>query len=1076
MHRFATLVTGFVLLATVAFGQDIRYVNGGTGTDSGNCTVNPCATITYAITQANSGDIVQIANGVYTESFAIDKSLTLQGQSQAATIIQAHANEGTATSRVITIDGAFEIEIADVTIRHGVAAGATLDGIGGGLSSQGGLVTLLNVTFRHNTALVGGGMASLEGSAILTNVTFSQNRAIEQGSSGGIAGGMANSNNVVTLNNVIFSSNHADLQGGGIVNIANAATLQEVAFAQNTANGYGGAMYNWNVNASLSGVTIARNNAPWGAGMYNIDSNDITKITIINSFIENNSGVYGGGMYNNTVSTLELDSVTLSGNTSLNGGGMYNDNTSPDVMRVHFIGNSGGWGGGGMYNNSGSSPTLVDVSFSGNTTTRQGGGMYNQGDYTSLTNVVFDGNMSTVGGTTGSGGGMVNQGNFVTFTNVTFTENSARIGGGLHNSGSGPSLTGVVFDSNNANTAGGMYNSGAFPELVNVTFQGNAAIPGTVGSGGGFAGGMYNAGGSPILSGVIFTANIAEDGAGGMMNAGGVPTLSGVTFIGNKSTGTSLGDGGGAMRNNNSSVFITDVEFIDNESARNSGGLDHTGGSLNLTNVTFSGNISTAATSGYGGGIRMTGAEAVFTNVTFLENEALSGGGMHISESSLMYTNGILKGNTNGNNGTSRRGGGMWMSGGSASLINTAFLHNEAYSGGGLLVQGGGSVTLTNATFSGNSATFSGGALYSQGSIELHNTILWGNTAGSNGNEIFNTNLDTPIHLFYSLYSDEQGDMYGDFEIENSLTVDPLFADVANGDLRLQETSPAVNAGDPATDLSLFPGGPGSPVDLDGNPRVRDNRIDIGAYELQAGDYPAPENDNIADAIGIPVENATYEGSNVGATLEDGEPDPSCAASGWTTDFSVWWTFTAEENGRVTIHTNGSQTPDGDGLDTVLSLHSAADLLEIACDDDGGDGTQSFIYEAPIIKDEAYLIRVASYKESSFNQGMIQLEVEFHTVNDEPDPDVLVTTLSAPSPNPVRRTATLSLTVDREQNVTVEVFDMMGRRVQTLFAGEVVARQVVPLQLDTSTLSAGVYVIRAIGDRFVEVQKVTVVK
>jgi hypothetical protein len=58
--------------------------------------------------------------------------------------------------------------------------------------------------------------------------------------------------------------------------------------------------------------------------------------------------------------------------------------------------------------------------------------------------------------------------------------------------------------------------------------------------------------------------------------------------------------------------------------------------------------------------------------------------------------------------------------------------------------------------------------------------------------------------------------------------------DAANGDLHLQEGSPAINAADPDTDLSLFlSDGEGNPVDLDGNPRVQKERIDMGAYEFQ---------------------------------------------------------------------------------------------------------------------------------------------------------------------------------------------------------------------------------------------------
>lgn len=243
-------------------------------------------------------------------------------------------------------------------------------------------------------------------------------------------------------------------------------------------------------------------------------------------------------------------------------------------------------------------------------------------------------------------------------------------------------------------------------------------------------------------------------------------------------------------------------------------------------------------------------------------------------------------------------------------------------------------------------------------------------------------------------------------------------------------------------------------------------RIEI-EFNTGAG---GPENDNIADATFIPSANGVYMGSNVNATLEDGEPEVSCAFADWATSHSVWWTFTAEgDNNRVDINTFGSS------FDTVLSLHRADDLSEVACDDDT-DGLQSHIVDAVIVEGETYLIRVAGYNNTVPNQGDIRLTTEFHTVSGEPGSETRVTTLTAPSPNPVRGTAAFTLTVDREQSVIVEVFDVMGRRVQTLYEGSLSVGSEKALSLDTSNLSAGVYVIRASGENFFLTQRVTVVQ
>lgn len=73
----------FVLQPNVGGGPVTRYVAPSpTGSDTGNCSIagSPCATIAYAVSQSDAGDILDIAAGVYVEpGLVIDKELSIQG-------------------------------------------------------------------------------------------------------------------------------------------------------------------------------------------------------------------------------------------------------------------------------------------------------------------------------------------------------------------------------------------------------------------------------------------------------------------------------------------------------------------------------------------------------------------------------------------------------------------------------------------------------------------------------------------------------------------------------------------------------------------------------------------------------------------------------------------------------------------------------------------------------------------------------------------------------------------------------------------------------------------------------------
>ena len=79
-------------------------------------------------------------------------------------------------------------------------------------------------------------------------------------------------------------------------------------------------------------------------------------------------------------------------------------------------------------------------------------------------------------------------------------------------------------------------------------------------------------------------------------------------------------------------------------------------------------------------------------------------------------------------------------------------------------------------------------------------------------------------------------------------------------------------------------------------------------------------------------------------------------------------------------------------------------------------------------------------------------------------------------PNPFNPEASLSFGVKQSQAVRVELYNMLGQRVQVLYAGRPSAGSTHTLRIDGSALNSGVYVLRVQGERFVDSQIITLVK
>jgi hypothetical protein len=341
--------------------------------------------------------------------------------------------------------------------------------------------------------------------------------------------------------------------------------------------------------------------------------------------------------------------------------------------------------------------------------------------------------------------------------------------------------------------------------------------------------------------------------------------INGLTISGGHITG----DNGGGILNDNSTLTIAHCTVNGNaivsaSSENNFGGGIHNSGTMTLdqvivnnNNAIFCGCDPTHVPSG--GGISNTGTMTIIAGTVQSNMGFWSAGGIYntgmltITGSTIVnnqtgnpghfgaYGGGIVNGGTmtiqdstiSGNTalgGDLQGGEGGGISGNNNTITNSTITGNSAHHGGG--IAGGGNIAHT--TFGNNSATLAGGTLYLTSSLELGNTIL---KAGTSGVNIFNNGGSLITHG-YNICSDNGGGFLngpGD-----QINTDPMLGPLQdNGGPTFTHAllpgSPAIDAGDP----NFIP----PPYYDQRGPvfwRLRNNRIDVGSFEVQSGTTPSP--------------------------------------------------------------------------------------------------------------------------------------------------------------------------------------------------------------------------------------------
>ncbi|GAB4546835.1 MAG: hypothetical protein Fur002_22250 [Anaerolineales bacterium] len=260
-------------------------------------------TLRQAIADACTGETINFSNALsgqtirLASTLTLDKDVTIDGSALASPVIISGDSDGDGNGdvRPFIVNSGIAATLDSLIVTKGLAPS------GGGLSSDGGYVTIKNSIFSYNNGDVGindgGGVRVWGGTLTIDNSVFEYNYARSGG--GVLFGG----GGTLTVTNSAFSNNTVYSGGGGLKHWANGSqmTLTNSTFTGNQSAGTGG------------GFLI-------GAGATGIIANS--------TFYNNTSSSNGGGIaitgdWTGTAA-LTIKNVTLSANSAPSGGGIYN--------------------------------------------------------------------------------------------------------------------------------------------------------------------------------------------------------------------------------------------------------------------------------------------------------------------------------------------------------------------------------------------------------------------------------------------------------------------------------------------------------------------------------------------------------------------------------------------------------------------------------------------------------------------------------------------------------------------------------------------------------------------------------
>jgi len=225
-----------------------------------------------------------------------------------------------------------------------------------------------------------------------------------------------------------------------------------------------------------------------------------------------------------------------------------------------------------------------------------------------------------------------------------------------------------------------------------------------------------------------------------------------------------------------------------------------------------------------------------------------------------------------------------------------------------------------------------------------------------------------------------------------------------------------------------------------------------------------PPNDNVKDATEI-TGTGRYGSSNVNATPERDVETLAYCAPGGTDDGanSIWWHFKAPADGWITADLTNS------AFNSLLVFFDT-NFDQLACHDNidaTQDKLEARISNFAVTEGQELYLRVTGVGDISGGpqnaaRGEVVMDFTFdRPMGTEPGGDTF--RFSKPYPNPATAYSTVEVSTRKATDITLHVYDVLGRRVQSVPAGFHGTGEKQKIVIDVTKLPAGTYIIGVEG-------------